>query len=136
MIKNEYRGNRHKILKDIEIIREYFIKLPENEWNKQYKIVFSDIRSIPFNNYIHAVFNLIKDEMGEGSLEDAKNIIKEAVGAYDDHKVQDLGVTFITRKYHKTSEMSSKELAEFMLKVETWAFHDMNGLTFNHLKTN
>ena len=133
-MKNEHRGNRDRILQALEEAKKYFTNLPKEEWNKLYKLIYSDIRSVPFNNYIHAVFTLIGTEMGESNIEVTKNIIKEAIGAYQDHKVHDSGVTYITRKYDKTSEMSTKELVEFMLKVETFAFHEMNGLTFKHLK--
>lgn len=123
MKKQIFNGNAVKTMQEIE---DFFSTLSEDELRKTYRITIDQTRSLEANALLHVMLKEICDETGETDVNKMKRNIKEILGYYTDTKVDTEDSSYITRLYTKSSEMSSKELSEFILKIESWAATELN----------
>ena len=78
------------------------------------------------NNLIHAMITEIANFTGETNVSRMKNIIKQQLGYYKVSEVEMDDCIVTTKVYEKTSEFNTKELAEFVTKLEGWAATELN----------
>lgn len=131
-MKKTFTGKRLDVLKKVE---DYLGSLEDSEIvkDKTYSVTVSDVRSLQQNDLFHSIIREISEETGQLDINQLKKDVKFALGAYTDYKHETEDGSFITRVYMKTSELSSKELSEFILKVQVWAFETL-GMTFDKSK--
>jgi len=89
----------------------YFEKLCEKGAKIELKKI-PEKRSLSQNKYLHALFTLWGDEFGY-STDEAKQVVKMSIG----YVYEKSGFTFVA----KTSEMNTKQLAEFIDKFRNWS---------------
>jgi hypothetical protein len=131
-MKKTFTGKRLDVLKKVE---DYLVSLDDSEIvkDKTYSVTVSDVRSLQQNDLFHSIIRDIAEETGELDINLLKKQIKQALGYYVDSSYETEDGTFIMRVFTKTSSMSSKELSEFILKVQVWAFETL-GMTFDKTK--
>lgn len=121
-MKQIYKGSPDKIMDELET---YFKGLSQKDMNKIYQVSLDNTRTLSQNNLVHTIIRDIALFTGE-DFNRMKRIIKTELGYFNDTHVDTDDSSYITRIYSKTSEMSSKELGEFILKLETWAMHTLD----------
>lgn len=86
-----------------------------------------DRRTNPQNKYLHLCFKIISEHTGY-NLEQVKILMKQNFNLYEDFGNKKTGETY--RRYFKTSEMSKKEMTEFIENVYLFCIsHNLNVLT-------
>lgn len=120
MNKKTFKGSIDTILKEFnEFVNNN--KLDKNS----YTLTLSDNRTLQQNNKFHAMVRELADHLGELNIELLKKQIKRELGYYKEEKVETEDTTYSLIVYEKTSEMSVRELAEFIKKFEIWALDNL-----------
>lgn len=108
------------------IIKEFNDFVNNNKLDKNsYTLTLSDNRTLQQNNKFHAMVRELADHLGELDIELLKKQIKKELGYYKEEKVETEDTTYSLIVYEKTSEMSVRELAEFIKKFEIWALNNL-----------
>ena len=109
-----------------DIVKEFNQFVKDNKLDKNnYTLTLSDNRTIQQNSKFHAMVRELADHLGELDIELLKKQIKKELGYYKEEKVETEDTTYSLIVYEKTSEMSVKELAEFINKFEIWALNNL-----------
>jgi len=132
MKKQVFKGNATKTMQDVE---DFYSTLSDGDLQKTFQVTIDQTRSLESNALFHLMVKELCAETGEENVNKMKRDIKEALYYYTDTKVETEDSCYITRLYTKTSEMSSKELSEFILKIEVWAAQNL-GYTFECTQNN
>ena len=100
---------------DQQKAQEYLSKLIESGSKASLTKIYPK-RSISANNYLHVLFSIWGNHHGY-TLDETKEIVKDELG----YTYVKEGLKFNPVHYCRTSDMDSKELAEFTDKFRTWS---------------
>lgn len=122
-MKHKFKGTKIQITEEF---KKAWKDIPDD---KVIQLNISDLRTLEQNSLLHVMIRELADN--EGMIPDKlKNMFKTSLLLYDDHVIESSDVSYISRVFHKTSDMGVKELADLILKFEVWAL-DNYGYTFN-----
>lgn len=128
----KFKGKPLKLLEEFESLVN---NMTDDELNKDSSLEFTNNRTIAQNSLLSSMIRELMDFTGEENFERMKKIVKRELGFFQIHKVEGVDSDYETIIYDKTSEMGTKQLADFILKLEAWALNTLN-YTFESTQSN